>query len=116
MNSFLKISGLILLVLVASIITAAYVPQQAEPIEYLSAQIVPPQMGKGFVIIIDDGQDAPKAMQSKMVLDENGKPKKFVSRVEALNHLGQQGWQLVQTIKEKQGLGEFTTFFFLRSL
>ena len=53
-------------------------------------------MSKKVTVSVDFGASS-KYFQVNTLKDENGKPIVFNSKIDALNHLGEQGWELVSS-------------------
>ena len=73
------------------------------PVKYRYCEIIVPNgvVYKGSVVV-DFGQEV-RWFKSRRLVDENGKPIRFNSVVDALNYMGDLGWEFQNTYVLKSG-------------
>jgi hypothetical protein len=94
----------------------AETPQTTNPAMYEYCQIV----GTGrllshrVTIEIDYGQHRRFFGPQQIIKDENDEIKKFNSMIDALNYMGEQGWEFVQAYAVSTGSNQLTYHYLLK--
>lgn len=79
--------------------------QEAKPLEkfdYCEITILQKMMSKKVTISMDFGQKQ-KLMEDLRLKGDDGKPIIFNTKIDALNHMGEDGWELVSTTYVSSG-------------
>ncbi len=80
---------------------------QSEKFEYAHVSIGFKLNGAQIQMISKD--NTPTSGTDFSVKDENGKKLKFKTYIEALNYLGEQGWEIIQTLENVKGMSIMST-------
>ena len=88
-----------LILISAMIFICAYTMAQSDSTKYVYCEImgISKPLSNKVTITIDFGQDT-KFMEDKRLKDETGNPVVFNSMIDAMNFMGNDGWELAQAI------------------
>lgn len=74
----------------------AFKPQDSNRYQYIDVQINQKLLSQKVTVTINEGEKM-AWMKDNRLKDENGKPIVFENEIDALNHLGGDGWELKQS-------------------
>jgi len=89
-------SKTLLIIPVLLLVLLAFTSQDSTKYQYIDVQINQKLLSQKVNIVINEGKKLPW-MRDNRLKDENGKPVVFENEVNALNKLGEDGWELKQS-------------------